>query len=92
MVDTIRNTATDLIFFTRVVAGRAYGAWYRVLPAHCIEILAVGLMQTIPLDGRRPEEVAGGALEEFVRTRQKLGQPVPTIEPPTSTATKGTSD
>lgn len=76
MADTIARKS-DLAFFTHAIGGETYGGWYRVLPADCIEILAVGLMQTLSLDGRRPEEVACSALEEFIRARQKLGQPVP---------------
>ena len=44
-----------------------------------MEILAIGLMRTLPLDGRQPEDVACDVLEEFVRARQQLGQPVPAL-------------
>jgi hypothetical protein len=78
MTDTIRNQS-DLVFFTHIIGGNTYGAWYRLLPAECIEILAIGLIQTIPLDGRQPGDVACNALEIFVRARHKLGQPVPSL-------------
>ncbi|WP_129645798.1 hypothetical protein [Peristeroidobacter agariperforans] len=78
MTDTTKNKS-DLVFFTQVVGRETYGAWYRVLPVDCIEILAIGLMRTLPLDGRDPEDVACDALEEFVRARIKLGQPVPAL-------------
>jgi hypothetical protein len=78
MTNTPSNKS-DLVFFTHIVGGQTYGAWYRMLPSDCIELLAIGLIQILSLDGRRPEDVACDALEEFVRVRQKLGQPVPSL-------------
>jgi hypothetical protein len=78
MTNTTSNK-TDLVFFTHIVGGQTYGAWYRMLPSDCIEILSIGLMQILSLDGRRAEDVACDALEEFVRVRQKLGHPVPSL-------------
>jgi hypothetical protein len=75
MPSTGRNS--DLRYFTHNIAGRRFAGWYRLLAGDCIEILSIGLIRTIPLiDGRSPEEVACDALEEYVRARQRLGQPV----------------
>jgi hypothetical protein len=78
MPDTRRNQS-DLVFFTHIVDGGTYGAWYRLLPADCIEVLSIELMQTVPLNERRPEEVACDMLEELVRARRRSGQPVPVL-------------
>jgi hypothetical protein len=88
MTDTTRNQ-TDLVYFQHTIESRVYGGWYRLLPAGCIEVLAIGLMQTLALDGRRPEEVACGVLAEFVRARASLGQPVPNIPASLASAEPG---
>jgi hypothetical protein len=71
-----QHVSRDLLYFTHSIGGRKFAGWYRLLSGDCMEILSIGLIRTIPLDGRAPEEVACDALEEFVRTRQRLGEPV----------------
>lgn len=46
MADTTRNQ-TDLIFFTHNIGGGTYGAWYRLLPADCIEVLGISDMLSV---------------------------------------------
>jgi hypothetical protein len=79
MTDLAGRNKSDLVFFTHTIDGKTYGAWYRPMPADCIEILGIGLMQIVSLHGRRAEDLACEVLEEFVRIRKKLGQPVPTL-------------
>ena len=50
-----------------------------MMPSDCLEVLAIGLMQVRPLDGRVPVELAEQSLAEFIRARKKLGEPVPTL-------------
>lgn len=71
--------STDLLYFTHNIGGRKFAGWYRLLPGDCIEILSIGLIRTIPLDGRTPEQVACDALEEYVRVPQQQGEPVLTV-------------
>jgi hypothetical protein len=40
-----------------------------------MEVMAIGLMQTLTPDGRRAEDVASGVLEEFIRARERLASP-----------------
>lgn len=72
--------AADLSFFTHDVEGVSYGAWYRVIGQTDVEVLAVGLMQTVPLAGLGAEEVARTVLEDFVRARSRFGAPLPTVQ------------
>lgn len=70
----------DLLFFTHTIDGVSYGAWYRVIAAAAVEVLAVGMMQTVPLDGANAETVARAVLEDFVRARNKYGAPLPKVQ------------
>jgi hypothetical protein len=70
---------SSLHHFTIDVEGTTYGGWYRMMPNDCLEVLAIGLMQVRPLDGRVPVELAKQSLAEFIRARKKLGEPVPTL-------------
>jgi hypothetical protein len=69
-----------LDYFTHQVDGTRFGGWYRPLSEGCIEVLAVGLIRTLELQGRPPQVVACQALEEFVRLRQQLGLPLPEFQ------------
>jgi hypothetical protein len=51
MTDTSRRQSS-LHHFTIEVEGTTYGGWYRMMPNDCLEVLAIGLMQVRPLDGR----------------------------------------
>ena len=66
-----------LDYFTHQIDGTRFGGWYRPLCEGTIEVLAVGLIRTLELQGRSPQAVACQALEEFVRLRQTLGLPLP---------------
>lgn len=78
MTPTLGRTS-DLQYFTTAIDGSNHSGWYRVLPGDCIEVLAIGLMRTLTLDGHSAEVVAVRALTEFVRARQLRGEPVPTL-------------
>jgi hypothetical protein len=78
MNDTSRRQSS-LHHFTVEIEGTIYGGWYRMMPNDCLEVLAIGLMQVRPLDGRIPMELAEQSLAEFIRARKKLGEPVPAI-------------
>jgi len=67
----------DLSYFTQQIDGIAFGGWYRHLGTDAIEVLTVGLMRTVRLDGRLPADAAGQAMEEFVRARKRVGLPIP---------------
>lgn len=45
-----------------------------------LEVLALGMMETVYFLGTNPEPIARSVLEAFVRRRAASGAPVPTIE------------
>jgi hypothetical protein len=67
----------ELSYFTHQIDGADYGGWYRDLAPDSIEVLSVGLIRTIALEGRSAQAAASAALEEFVRVRQGQGLPIP---------------
>ncbi len=71
--------SSDLQYFSIALGGSNHGGWYRLLPGDCVEMLAIGLMRTLPLEGQSAEVLAVHALTEFVRERQLRGEPVPTL-------------
>lgn len=68
---------SELSYFTHQIDGADYGGWYRDLAPGSIEVLSVGLIRTIPLEGRTAQAAATEALEEFVRIRLREGLPIP---------------
>jgi hypothetical protein len=68
---------SELSYFTHQIDGADYGGWYRDLDPGCIEVLSVGLIRTIPLEGRTAQVAASETLEEFVRVRLREGLPIP---------------
>ena len=78
MTQTFGRTS-DLHYFSTAIDGNKHGGWYRLLPGECIEVLAIGLMRTLPLEDQSAEIVAVRALTEFVRERHLRGEPVPTL-------------
>src|SRR5688500_3077506 len=74
-----QHVSRDLLHFMHNIGGRNFAGWYRLLPGDCIEILSIGLIRTVALDGSAPEQVACDVLEEFVRARQRQGEPVLTV-------------
>jgi hypothetical protein len=68
---------SQLSYFTHHIDGADYGGWYRDLAPGSIEVLSVGLIRTIALEGRIAQVAASEALEEFVRVRLRQGLPIP---------------
>jgi hypothetical protein len=69
----------ELVFFTQVVDGLVYGGWYRSMSSTELELLAVGLLERLPLTGEPPDLIAKARLEAFVRSRLKNGKPIPAL-------------
>jgi hypothetical protein len=67
-----------LNYFTHEVDGSVYGAWYRTVSSNEIEVIGVGMLESGEY-GFSPEEAAKGILENFVRLRQRMGAPVPSL-------------
>jgi hypothetical protein len=67
-----------LVYFTHVVDGRTYGAWYRRLSPTELEIFAIGLMARVECpEGQEPARIRA-TLEEFVlRQRSGAASPLP---------------
>jgi hypothetical protein len=60
-----------LIYFTHVVDGRTYGAWYRRLSATELEIFAIGLMKRASCPEGQELATSRAILEEFVRRERR---------------------
>lgn len=73
------ETLAGLQFFTHIVDGESFGAWYRVISPTEIEVLAVGLLETADFGGFSPDSVARSVLENFIRGRARMGAPVPKL-------------
>ena len=58
-----------LIFLAHTIDNKPHACWYRQLSATHIEVLGVGLMETVACEGRSPEAAARFCLEEFIRRR-----------------------
>jgi hypothetical protein len=71
----------DLRYFVLEYEGNRYGGWYRLLGSKYIEVIAPGLLTSVPLHGETPEKVSCGLLEQFVRARLEQGAPMPTAMP-----------
>jgi hypothetical protein len=72
-----------LVYFTHVVGGRTYGAWYRRLSPTELEVFAIGLMARVECpEGQEPATIRA-TLEEFVR-RQLSGAASPLPPSPSS--------
>ncbi len=69
-----------LTFFTHVIDGKLYGAWYRVRSTTEVEVQAVGLMQIMFWEGRSPEAAAQCCLEDFISRRLQAGEPTPSLD------------
>jgi hypothetical protein len=72
----------QLSYFTLLVDNEPHSGWYRVLNAEEIEVLGVGLMDTVRYAGTDPESAARLRLEEFVRHRARHGVPIPPLALP----------
>ena len=62
-----------MTFFTHEVNGRTYGAWYRQLTAHEIEVIGAGFLCKTICVGCDVLSVARSVLEEFVREQLQAG-------------------
>jgi hypothetical protein len=69
-----------LTFFTHLIDGKLYGAWYRVRSTTEVEVQAVGLLKIVAWEGRSPQAAAQCCLEEFVAQRQAEGEPTPVLD------------
>lgn len=69
----------ELTYFTHSVDGKAYAGWFRVLPLSKLEVLAVGLLETIGFEGLDPASAARSVLEEFVRRCARANRSIPSV-------------
>jgi hypothetical protein len=69
-----------LTFFTHVIDAELYVGWYRVRSPTEVEVQAVGLLEVVSWEGRSPEAAAQWCLEQFVRCRQRSGEPIPVLD------------
>lgn len=70
----------ELNYFIHQVDGARYGAWYRVISAGHIEVIAVGMLETAEFAGFSPESSARSILENFVREQRALGMPLRSVD------------
>jgi hypothetical protein len=68
-----------LNYFTHSTDGKVYGAWYRVLSNGGLEVLAVGLIHTLPVSGPHPETTAQAVLAEFLQRSSQNGVAIPAL-------------
>lgn len=82
LTDGVENggAVSGLVYFTHVVDGHVYGAWYRVISSTQIELIGVGLLEFVSYGGFNPENAAKSNLEQFVRMRARMGAPIPHLE------------
>ena len=69
----------DLQYFTHTIDGKLYGGWFRILAPSQLEVLGIGLMQTVQFCGSQPELTARSVLEAFVRGLARNGRPIPAV-------------
>ena len=70
---------STLHYFTHVIDGLVYGAWYRVTTANTLEVMGVGMLEVASFGGFSPENTAKSVLENSVRQRMRAGMPVPSL-------------
>jgi hypothetical protein len=63
----------EMTFFTHVVNGQTYGAWYRQLALDEIEVMGAGFLCKTSYAGRDGLSVARSVLEEFLRVQMQTG-------------------
>ena len=71
---------SGLLYFTHIVDGHVYGAWYRIISATEIEVIGVGLLEPANYAGYSPESAARSVLENFIRQRIVAGVPIPCLD------------
>ena len=73
--------ASELTYFIHAVDGRSFAGWFRIVGAGQIEVLGVGLLQTVAYPAHiAPANAARQALARFVRARERKGLPLPSVE------------
>jgi hypothetical protein len=63
----------EMTFFTHQVNGQTYGAWYRHLSPHELEIIGAGFMCKTAYAGCDELSVARSVLEDFLRSQLLVG-------------------
>ena len=72
---------SELTYFTHAVDGRCFAGWFRTVGAGQIEILGVGLLQTVAHPAHvAPANAARQALARFIRARERKGLPIPAVD------------
>ena len=72
---------SELTYFVHAVDGRSFAGWFRTVGAGQIEVLGVGLLQTVAYPAHiAPANAARQALARFVRARERKGLPLPTVD------------
>lgn len=69
----------ELSYFTHSIEGKLHGGWFRALSPDEVEVLGIGMMETVACAGFDPETTARSVLEEFVRRRAQYGAPIPAL-------------
>ena len=62
-----------MTFFTHQVNGQTYGAWYRQLAPHEIEVMGAGFLCKTRYAGCDELSVARSVLEDFLRVQMRTG-------------------
>ena len=65
--------AHELIFFTHTIEGKSYGGWYRLLSPSEVEVIALGLIRTVPCVGVKPEDASRWCLEDLIKGTSTTG-------------------
>jgi len=69
----------DLTYFTHVVEGRSFAGWFRTVSAGRVEVLGIGLLQTVAHPAHvAAANVARQTMAQFIKRRG--GLPIPTVE------------
>ena len=72
---------SELTYFNHAVDGRSFAGWFRPVGTGQIEVLGVGLLQTVAYPAHiAPANAARQTLARFVRSRERKGLPVPTVD------------
>lgn len=70
----------DMTFFTHRLNGQTYGAWYRQLAPHELEIIGAGFMCKTSYAGCDELSVARSVLEDHLRGQLQTGAHPPSLD------------
>lgn len=70
---------SNLQYFTHTIDGKVYGGWFRIVTPSQLEVLGIGLMESVAFCGSQPELTARSVLETFVRRLAQNGRSVPAV-------------